>query len=214
MTRTIISEHSQRLLSNSRFWILSFGVIASVCIAGIVQLLIPSGTLQIIRIEQIYGFIAVFLLLLALLISPLISIYSNVRFKKEILHARRAIGVLVFYYAFLHSLLAFTKQLGGFIGIQYYNSEYSLSLILGGISLLILTFLAVTSVDWAVMTMGFKRWKLLHRLVYISGITALVHMLLIGSHFEGINFLSIVTIAAVIILISLQALRIIKINRT
>lgn len=153
MTRNIIPEQLRKLLVNSRFWILSFGIILSVCIAGIVQLLIPSGTLQIIRIEQIYGFTAVFLLLLALLISPITVLYANLRFKQEIIHARRAIGVLVFYYAFLHSLLAFTKQLGGFNGIQYYNSEYGWSLILGGISLIILTFLAVTSIDWAVLSL-------------------------------------------------------------
>lgn len=197
-----------RLLSNSRFWILISGIVLSVCIAGIVQLLIPSGSLQIIRMEQTYGLIAVLLLYAALLASPLTKNYPNFSFKEAYLHARRAIGVLAFYFAFLHSFLAFFLQLGGFNGIKYYSSVYNWSLLLGVLALGILFVMAATSVDWVIRVMSFKRWKLLHRLVYVAGVSILVHIVLVGSHFEQFNFLSTLTVVALILLLWLQLQRI------
>ncbi|MEJ0073542.1 MAG: hypothetical protein WDN27_05735 [Candidatus Saccharibacteria bacterium] len=61
----------RRLLGNSRFWILSGGIVLSVNIAGFVQLEVPSGSLQDIRIEQWYGFMSLALLYVAILASPL-----------------------------------------------------------------------------------------------------------------------------------------------
>lgn len=203
----------QSLTRNSRFWILTTGIVLSICIAGVIQLLIPNGSLQIIRIEQVYGFIAIILLFLAVLASPLCYAYPNLPLKNAYLHARRALGVTAFYYACLHSILAFTQQLGGLDGIKYYNDEYNWSIFFGFICLVILFIMSATSLDWVIRTVGFKSWKLLHRLVYIAGISVLIHLVLIGSHFEHVSIYSSLTGLAVVWLLWLEWLRIYRRQR-
>lgn len=196
-----------RLLSNSRFWILATGITFSFLIAGFIQLMIPSGSLQTIRIEQFFGFISVLLFYVALLASPLTKVFPNFSLKEQYIHARRAIGVLSFYYAFLHTYITFYKQLNGFTGVQYYNSKYSLSILLGVVGLGVLFILAITSLDWVVDLFGFKYWKLLHRLVYIAGIAILLHVVIIGTHFLKLSFLGVITYIAIGFLVVLEVIR-------
>lgn len=184
-------------------------VTLSVNIAGFVQLFVPAGSLQTIRIEQIYGFISLGLLYTAILASPLTKVFPNLPGREAYLHARRAIGVSAFYYAFLHVYITFFKQLGGFSGVKYLNHTYSLSLLGGVFALGILFIMAATSLDWVVSTLGFKRWKLLHRLVYFASLAVLLHVMLIGPHYEhGFSFLSGLTYLAAAFLIILELLRI------
>jgi len=196
------------LLNNSRFWILAAGIVLSVNIAGLVQFLIPNGSLQMIRIEQAYGFVSIFLLFVAMLASPLTKAFPNAPYNNFYLHARRAIGVLAFYYAALHVGVSFFAQLGGFAGIKYYSAEYRLSIVLGVIALSVLFVMAATSLDWVVKFMTYPRWKLLHRLVYMAGIAVLAHVVLIGSHYADINLLSALTIVAVLVLLRFEQQRI------
>lgn len=199
----------RRLLKNSRFWILAIAVTASVNIAGLVQLLVPAGSLQTIRMEQLYGFIALALLYIAILTSPLTKVFPNIPGKSAYLHARRAIGVSAFYYAFLHVYLTFFQQLGGFGGIKYLSHTYRLAALLGVCALGVLAIMAATSFDWVVKHMGYKYWKLLHRLVYLASVAILLHVLLIGPHFDnGLTVLGTLTYLAAIVLVVLEVLRI------
>ncbi|MEO8691731.1 MAG: ferric reductase-like transmembrane domain-containing protein [Candidatus Saccharimonas sp.] len=198
-----------RLLGNSRFWILASAVVVSVNIAGFSQFLIPPGSLQIIRIEQIYGFLALILLYLAILASPLTKVVPKLPGKEAYLHARRAIGVSAFYFAFLHAYISFFQQLNGFGGIKYFNQTFSLSLAGGVFALSILFIMAATSFDWVVDRMGYKHWKLLHRLVYFASIAVLIHIVLIGTHYgKDFSWPSILTLIAVVFLIVLEVVRI------
>ena len=197
-----------RLLTNSRFWILAIAVVLSANIAGFIQLFIPNGSLQTIRIEQAYGFASLLLLYAAILASPLTKAHPNFPFKKAYLHARRAIGVSAFYYACLHVYLTFFDQLGGFNGIQYYNQKYLVSIFCGVLTLGVLLVMTATSLDWAVKIMGFKNWKLLHRLVYLASITVMIHIVLLGPHYAGLGVLSTLTAVAVALLFWLEAQRI------
>ncbi len=206
-----IQKKIDNLLANSRFWILAIGITLSFLIAGFIQLYIPNGSLQTIRIEQVFGFVSILLLYVALLASPLTKVLPNLGFKEQYKHARRAIGVLSFYYALLHVYITFYKQLNGFPGIKYYNSKYSLSLLLGTIALGILLILTITSLDWAVRTLRFKYWKLLHRIVYMAGIAIVVHVILIGPHYLKLSFLGILTYLAIAILVVLEFMRIFKV---
>ena len=202
-----LQQRLSKLLTNSRFWIFASGIVLSINIAGLIQLFIPAGILQTIRIEQSYGFMSILLLYLALLASPLTKVYPKLSFKAGYLHARRAIGVLAFYYAILHAYLSFFQQLDGFSGVKYYNNKYSWSILLGMCALGVLCVMAVTSIDWAVETLGFKRWKLLHRLVYLSGIAILIHVVLIGTHYASLGLLSTLTGVALAVLLWLEAIR-------
>lgn len=196
------------LLDNSRFWILLSGIALSFFIAGFIQLFVPAGSLQVIRIEQAYGFVSFLLLYLAVLASPFTKTFRFAAFNKAYLHARRAIGVLSFYYAFLHAYMTFFMQLNGFDGLAYLNAQYALSLTGGIIALGILAVMALTSFDWAVKTLRFKNWKLLHRLVYLAGIALLVHVVVIGPHYREVTVLGITTWCALTFLAVLEVRRI------
>lgn len=196
------------LLDNSRFWILAIGVTLSILIAGFVQLEIPSGSLQLIRMEQYFGFISLILLYLALLASPLTAAWPQFSLRAAYLHARRAIGVLACFYALLHVYITFFKQLDGFGGVKYLNHTYLLSLICGVSALCILCVLALTSMDWVIRRVGFPRWKRLQRFVYIAGIAILIHVIVIGTHYTGLSLFGIVTYLATILLLALEAVRI------
>ncbi|HEY4160540.1 MAG TPA: ferric reductase-like transmembrane domain-containing protein [Candidatus Saccharimonadales bacterium] len=213
-TKTVEAPWYRRLLMNSRFWILAAAVTLSVNIAGFVQLLVPAGSLQTIRIEQTYGFIALLLLYLAILASPLTKVFPRLPGRNAYLHARRAIGVSAFYYALLHGYITFFGQLDGFGGIQYLNRTYSISLLAGVFAMGILAIMAGTSFDWIVDRMGYKHWKLLHRLVYLASIAVLLHVVLIGPHYDqGLSLLGLVTYLAAALLIVLEALRIRQNNK-
>ncbi len=206
-TQQGLSRRVDKLLANSRFWILAIGITLSVFVAGFIQLFVPSGTLQTIRIEQYYGFISILFLYLAILASPLTKVYPHLAIREAYLHARRAIGVLAFYYAFLHVYISFFKQLNGFTGIRFFDSKYSTSLLLGVIALAILFVLTITSLDWAVRVMHFKNWKLLHRLVYFASIAILLHVIIIGPHFTNQGFLGMLTYLAAGFLVLLEGRR-------
>src|SRR5260221_3297167 len=175
------------LLKNNRFYILLASIVSSLLIFRGVQTYIPVGELQIIRLEQLYAFVSMIFLYLALLAGPFCYTFPNFPFKKEFLHARRAIGVSAFYFAMLHGLIAFFGQLGGFHGLVFFDFKYLFTLIIGFLALIILAILALTSFDYFVEKMKFKNWKLLHRLVYFAGILILMHVFLLGSHFSDLS---------------------------
>ena len=209
---SVVSKKFKNLLNNSRFWILAFNVTLSVNIAGFIQLLISDGTLQTIRIEQTYGFLSLLFLYVAILASPLTKVFPNLSFKEAYLHARRAIGVSAFYYAFLHVYISFFKQLSGFAGIKYLDTRYSTSNLFGTIALGILFIMASTSIDWIVDALGFKNWKLLHRLVYFACVAIIIHIVILGPHYNNLNILSITTVLAVLVLVVLEAIRIYRVS--
>lgn len=205
--RLTFGQRFDRLLGNSRFWILALVVTASVLIAGFIQLYVPGTSLQTIRIEQSFGFISLALLYGAVLASPLTKAFPGMPLKAAYLHARRAIGVSAFYFAFLHVWISFFQQLGGFGGMRYYDARYELSLLGGILALGILFILTATSLDWAVRVMHFKNWKLLHRLVYLGCVAVMVHIILIGPHYAGVSALSVVTYMAAVLLVVLEVRR-------
>lgn len=120
--------------------------------------------------QQRTGFIAIVLLMLSLACTPLQTI---TRFR-PLINLRRPLGLYAFFYAAIHIFL--------FVGVDY---GFQLRLILLDVSdkryilvglaaFLILIPLAVTSIRWFVRKMG-KKWKQLHRLVYLVGILAVLH---------------------------------------
>jgi sulfoxide reductase heme-binding subunit YedZ len=88
---------------------------------------------------------------------------------------RRMLGVFTFVYAVLH--------FGVYLGL---DQAFDLKAILeditkrkfitfGFIALVLMAPLALTSTNGAVRRLGFPRWKLLHRLVYIVAALGLIH---------------------------------------
>ncbi len=197
------------LFKNIRFYVLVFSVVLSLVIYAIVVMTIPEGTLQIIRLTQVYALTAIAYLYLVLLAGPLCFTFMWLPFRGKYLKARRAMGISVVYFALLHSSLAFFGQLGGFPGLFYLNSKYLLSISLSFIALVIFCLMASTSFDFMVRKLTFPRWKFLHRFVYLAGILVLIHALLLGTHFSNLSeLIPQISIGLLAILLLLETNRI------
>ncbi len=118
------------------------------------------------------GRYALTLLLLSLAITPLNTFFGW----RKLIPLRRMLGLYAFFYAALHFLI--------FIGLDYgfdwellqdaiFEKRYAL---VGFSAFLILLALALTSNRKAMKRLG-RRWKKLHRLVYVAGGLAIVHFI-------------------------------------
>ena len=167
--------------------------------------------LQIIRLTQAFGFLSLFYLYISLLISPLFVVFPSFPMREHIINFRRAIGVSAFFFALLHSSIAFFGQLGGLKGIFFLSNIYLIDLSLSATALIILTILALTSFDIVIDRMTFPKWKLLHRLVYVAGLLILIHTFMLGTHFQDLA--SITAEIGVVLLALLGILDAIRLDR-
>ncbi|HLA99684.1 MAG TPA: protein-methionine-sulfoxide reductase heme-binding subunit MsrQ [Anaerolineales bacterium] len=118
------------------------------------------------------GKTALVLLVLSLAATPVNTIFGY----RQALKVRRALGLYAFFYVSLHFLI--------FVGLDY---TFDLELIYAAIAekryarvgfsaALILLPLAITSTKSWMRRLG-KRWKQLHRLVYLAALLAFIHYL-------------------------------------
>ncbi len=123
--------------------------------------------------------------------------------------ARRAIGVSAFFFALLHENLAFFGQLGGFSGLSFLSSKYLLAISFSSIALVILFLMAATSFDFVIVKLTFRKWKLLHRFVYLAGFFIMIHALMLGTHFSDLSgLIPEIFFVALVFLLFLETLRI------
>jgi methionine sulfoxide reductase heme-binding subunit len=118
-----------------------------------------------------FGLVALVLLLLSLACTPL-KVLFDVNWP---LRVRRLLGLQAFAYASLHFLTyALLDQVLDFGAIAADIVKRPFILV-GFLAWLLLVPLAVTSTTRMVQRLGFKRWKLLHRLVYLIALLGVVH---------------------------------------
>jgi sulfoxide reductase heme-binding subunit YedZ len=122
-------------------------------------------------INNVTGRAALIMLFLSLACTPLSTMFG---FRKA-LTVRKSLGLIAFLYASLHLL--------NFIGLDYgldlellvqdalLNKPYIFA---GSLAFLLLLPLAVTSTRGWMRRLG-KRWKQLHRLVYVAATLAVLH---------------------------------------
>jgi sulfoxide reductase heme-binding subunit YedZ len=203
----LFERPSQTLTNNSRFYILVSSVLLSVAVVCGARLTIPSDQLFLIRSQQIYGLIAVILLYLATILTPLSKLWHDKKIMPLLLFSRRAIGVSAAYFAILHTIIVLVYQADGWSGLSLLPTRFKVAFILGGGALLILTLMALTSFDKAIAWMTFPRWKKLHRFVYPAGVLVIVHVWLIGTHaaYFGVRVAGLVPLA---LLFGLESVRI------
>jgi sulfoxide reductase heme-binding subunit YedZ len=92
---------------------------------------------------------------------------------------RRPLGLAAFGYCVLHFLAYFGVGQKWNVEFVIYHSWHTASRIPGWLSLLLLVPLALTSTDGMARWLGGKRWKLLHRLVYLSAALAVLHVYMV-----------------------------------
>lgn len=207
--KVVVSEKDYKLLNNSRFYVLASSVLLSLMVMAWLRLQIPSDQLFYIRTQQVFGFLCVLYWYLALIISPIGHIVGKQRIK-HLEFARRAIGVSAFYFALLHGLVALWGQLGGPGQLAYLPNLFRWSILGGTIAFFILLIMATTSSDKVVKYMTFRRWKWLHRLVYIGGVLAVLHIWSVGTHLAYTS-VQITAFVALVILAGLEMYRMTKV---
>lgn len=200
-------KYFQNLHLNSRFYILAAAVLVSLLAACALRLMIAEDRLFGIRVQEVFGLLSVVLVYIAILLTPLSKLFDKTRpWLSRLLFARRAIGVSAAYFALLHTLIALFGQLGGPGGLALLPGLFLSAVVMGIVALVILLLMAATSFDAVIKVMTFRRWKWLHRFVYLAGGLIIVHIWLIGSHARQ-PWIAWAAFAAIAVLLALESLR-------
>ena len=117
------------------------------------------------------GELALRMLCLTLLITPL-----RVQFTlPELARFRRGLGLLTFFYAFMHALCYSLLDME-LVWNDIVNDIVKRPFILvGTLSFVLLSLLAGTSFNRAVKALGAKRWRKLHQAVYVIAALTILH---------------------------------------
>jgi sulfoxide reductase heme-binding subunit YedZ len=117
------------------------------------------------------GFWTLTLLVSSLTATPLKTLFGLV----APLRVRKMVGLFAFFYGALH-LVTYAALDQGFdlddIGADIVKRKF---ITVGFAAFMTLVPLALTSTDRAVKRLGFRRWKRLHRLVYLAAVLGVVH---------------------------------------
>lgn len=128
---------------------------------------------------MISGYSAVALLAICLISAPLHKNFSSFKLWMILHRHQRETGLSVFFYAFLHASSYFVEKK---IRIGQYEWIYLLHpvIIPGVIALFILFVLSITSNQISIKKLTYKKWKNLHRSVYIVEGCVFLHMVFQG----------------------------------
>lgn len=139
------------------------------------------GVNPIQRSQQLLGDTALILLLMTLAITPI----KNVTGYNKLGKYKRTLGLLSFYYAlahvFVYAVIDYQLNLGllwaSFLHLWYLWASVP--------AFLILMVLAITSLKKLKVALG-KKWKPIHRFVYLAGVLVVIHYLLVMKGGTGI----------------------------
>ena len=109
-------------------------------------------------------------MLITLTVTPLRRLTG----RNEVIRLRRMLGLLAFFYACLH--FSTWLVLDWFFDFASMGADIVERpfITIGMTTFLLLLPLAVTSTTGMIRRLG-KRWQQLHRLVYVAGVTAVIH---------------------------------------
>lgn len=121
-------------------------------------------------LEHQLGEIALQLLLVSLLITPVLQLT-----RLNLIRFRRVIGLMAFYYVLLHFAVYVFLDLQlnwGQITKDLTKRPY---IIVGTTAMVLLIPVAMSSNDWSIRKLGSGTWSRVHKLVYPASILAAVH---------------------------------------
>ncbi len=116
------------------------------------------------------GNVAIAYFLIVLCFTPLKRIFPRAKLISALNRHRRLVGLTTFFYAVLHLVLYFDDGLN-----RLFDECYLFYIQCGLASFVTLSVLAVTSNRKAVRKLGGKRWKKLHRVLYLAIPALLYH---------------------------------------
>ena len=112
------------------------------------------------------------LLIISLAVTPVRRLSSRLSW---LIRFRRMLGLYAFFYGCLH-LLTYIGLYAGFNVHTMLDDIAKRRYIMAGmLAWSLLVPLALTSTNWSIRKLGGKRWQWLHRAVYLSAISAVVH---------------------------------------
>jgi DMSO/TMAO reductase YedYZ heme-binding membrane subunit len=120
------------------------------------------------------GTIAVFLLVTTLAVTPMQKLSGW----NGIVMYRRSLGLVAFLYALLHIGIYVAHDQAGKFAIAWNEVLTRRYLQVGAVSFVLLVPLALTSTPKMIKRLGYRRWKFIHRLGYVSTALAIVHQYL------------------------------------
>jgi len=120
--------------------------------------------------EQRTGKYAVYFLMLTLACTPANIIFG---FRKAI-KIRRTLGLYSFFFALIHFLIFFLVDYRLDIPLILADVGKKKYILAGAVTMLILLALASTSFGYWKIVLR-KNWKRLHRMIYLAGVTSLLH---------------------------------------
>lgn len=147
-----------------------------------------------IRLQEIYAWIALSLLLLTISIGPAYKVFARLPAKSIVFDARRMLGVSAAWFATLHVSISYFDQFNGANPLNL-PAIYKQAFIVGSIALIILLAMTATSFNAAFRRLGIW-WFRIHRLVYLAILLVLFHAFNIGVHATSLPFIG--TLAIVI----------------
>jgi ferredoxin-NADP reductase/DMSO/TMAO reductase YedYZ heme-binding membrane subunit len=121
------------------------------------------------------GLIGLILLTLALAVTPL-RVFTG---WNRLIAMRRNFGVIGFFYLASHFLIFFLFDRQASVSSTLTEIVTRKYLWFGATALVLMIPLAITSTDRMVQRVGARRWKRLHRLVYVIAIAGVVHYYLL-----------------------------------
>jgi len=111
-----------------------------------------------------------------LLITLAVSTVRRLSGNSTLIRYRRMLGLYCWFYATLHLLAIMTYLLGWSWSVFLEEFSERPYMALGIMAWLLLVPLAITSNNWSQRRMG-KKWKTLHRSIYIIGVLACAHVI-------------------------------------
>src|SRR5437868_589437 len=117
------------------------------------------------------GMMTLIFLILTLAVTPLRKITGW----NWLIQFRRMLGLYAFFYGCLHFLCFFSLDRAFSLSSTLSEMLKRKYLIIGGIALLCMIPLAITSTNAMIKRLGGKRWRALHRLAYVAAIAGVIH---------------------------------------
>ena len=152
---------------------LAVGIVVLIPAARVVMQAVTDdlGPNPIAEAENRLGFWTLTLLLVTLAPTP-IKIVTGWKWP---LRLRRMLGLETFLYVCLHFGLYLAIDQGFNLGEIWKDIAKRKFITVGFVAFLLLIPLAITSTDAMVKRLGFRRWKRLHRLIYVAAVLGVVH---------------------------------------
>src|SRR3989344_2513280 len=155
------------ILLGIAFWLLQFAY---------QYYILGSGDINISIIRS-SAFAGATLIGIALIIGPLATLWPTKNYVKH----RRTFGVMGFTFIIMHyfSVMAYIFNFNLSL-LLFSNNPYVNPVLFGLAAFWIYVPLYITSTDWATQKLGYKKWKMIHRLVYFAWILSVAHFILIN----------------------------------